>query len=312
MENKAPHLMDLRKIISDVERIFPYESIDKIKLNENYTNKYFKKSNLGYKLFHSKEGSVHMAISEGDTFHEADYLAQVNVIENRLKQINKKEIKVLELGCGMGFNIHYLATKFQNVSFTGIDITEKHLKQTKAKTKSLKNVSIRKMSFDDFNFENEQFDLIYEIEAACYTRDFNRLLSNIHGLLFENGRFITFQGFRNTRGKSLTNDEVKLVNYLEKSMAVAEGIELSDWLEVFRATFTNVEENDISNKITPNLKRFNYLAGRYFRRPVIAKCINTLVSKELVMNAIAGYLFLYCVQYKYHVYYHMEGVKSND
>jgi SAM-dependent methyltransferase len=304
--------MNIKNIIKEVEVIFPFEKINMLELNEKYTNNYYNDSNLGYKFFHSNEGSVHMALSEDDTFKEEDYLSQLILIEQRLKSINKKEIKVLELGCGKGFNIQYLAGKFKNIDFTGIDITREHLKQAKKRTKSNKNVTIKFMSFDDFTFEHEQFDLIFEIESICHSADQVKLISNIYSLLKKEGRFIAFEGFRNTFGKSLTDHERKSLIYIEKSMAVAKGVEIKEWLDNFNSIFANFEANDISHKIIPNLKRFNKMAGKYFHRPAVAKLINLFVPKKLIINAIAGYLMLYSVQNKFHVYYHVEGTKSNE
>ncbi|NOT35954.1 MAG: class I SAM-dependent methyltransferase [Saprospiraceae bacterium] len=301
--------MELKNILKQVEVVFPFEKIDTLVLNEKYTNNYYGASSIGYKIFHSNSGSVHMALSQDDTFKEEDYLAQVLIIEKYLNEVSNKVIKVLELGCGKGFNIQYLASKFDNIQFIGIDITKEHLKQAIKRNELNKNVSLRFMSFDDFTFEAEQFDLIFEIEAICHSVNQKKLISSIHNLLKKDGKFIAFEGFRNTFERSISADENKLLNYIEKSMAVAKGVEIKEWLEDFNSIFSNVEANDISFKIVPNLKRLNILSGKYFSKLSFAKFINLFASEKLVMNAIAGYLMLYSVENKYHVYYHIEGKK---
>lgn len=306
---KIDNLMELETLISQVERVFPYENIEKLNLDEGYTNKYYNQSNYGYRFVHSNQGSVHMALSQNGNLREDDYLNQVRTIEQKIKEINKKSFTVLELGCGKGYNIEYLGKRFKNANFTGIDITREHIKQAIRRTKKLENVSIQYMSFDDFCFQGQKFDLIFEIESICHSVDQPKLINNIYNLLKTNGEFVAFEGFRNTSGKQLKANEIKLLNYIEKSMAVAKGVELNVWMQDFKNTFDCVSENDISKQIIPNLKKFNKLAGKYFRRPRIAKFINLFMPTKLVMNAIAGYLMLFSVTNKYHVYYRVEGKK---
>jgi hypothetical protein len=124
-----------------------------------------------------------------------------------------------------------------------------------------------------------------------------------------NGLFISFEGYRNTLNKNKTVEIEKLQNYIEKSMSVKHGIEVEDWIKCAENIFSKVIAINRSEQIIPNLRKFNNLAGKYFRRPKLAKLVNLIMPKELVMNSIAGYLMLYSVENEYHVYYQIEATK---
>ena len=302
--------MSLKELIKSVEKIYPYKSIEDLEIDEDYTNKYYQNSNLGYKFIHSNKGSVHMALSNGDEFKEEDYYTHLKIIQERIAKIQfKKSLNILELGCGKGFNINYLAQKNSNHNFIGIDITREHLNQASEINEQNENVVIKYMSFDDFKFKNIKFDLIYEIESICHTSNYKILIGNIYNLLETNGLFISFEGYRNTLNKNKTVEIEKLQNYIEKSMSVKHGIEVEDWIKCAENIFSKVIAINRSEQIIPNLRKFNNLAGKYFRRPKLAKLVNLIMPKELVMNSIAGYLMLYSVENEYHVYYQIEATK---
>ena len=61
-----------------------------------------------------------MNISFDKKLHKEGEFYQPKTVE---KYINKSTKNILELGCGQGANLSYLASIYQNVKFTGIDLT---------------------------------------------------------------------------------------------------------------------------------------------------------------------------------------------
>jgi tRNA G46 methylase TrmB len=67
---------------------------------------------------------MHLALSSGSRFHVQGFYGQLDRISAAWPAEPPHE--VLELGFGQGFNLAYLAAKFPEVRFTGIDLTPTH------------------------------------------------------------------------------------------------------------------------------------------------------------------------------------------
>ena len=74
---------------------------------------YFRVSHWAYKLFHSQDGFMHFRISKNGVFTNEDIYHQPDIIADYIKDGDT----VLELGCGQGANIMYLAYGFPKSHF---------------------------------------------------------------------------------------------------------------------------------------------------------------------------------------------------
>ena len=113
------------------EKIYKMENELKInldKLMEGETNSveniqaYYKLTDFAFKKFHSKYGFMHFHVSKNGEFSPEDGFYQPNTVARFIKPGDK----VLELGFGKGPNIFYLAEKFPDVEFTGLDLSTVH------------------------------------------------------------------------------------------------------------------------------------------------------------------------------------------
>ena len=106
----------------------------------------------------------------------------------------KKDISILEIGCGAGANLSFFMEEGFNV--TGIDGSESAIKNAekllKKKYKEKKdNLNLQVMKFEDFSFKNNSFDLVVDY-FAIYANKVNlikSIYSKIHKVLKTNGRF---------------------------------------------------------------------------------------------------------------------------
>jgi len=69
---------------------------------------------------------------------------------------------VLELGCAAGGNIIPLATRFPHARFTGIDISQRHIKQglQRIEALGLNNIELRQQDLTNPTFDDQRFDYI--------------------------------------------------------------------------------------------------------------------------------------------------------
>ena len=96
--------------------------------------------------------------------------------------------KILDLGCGFGWHANYAIEKGA-AKVIGIDISEKMLKIAREKTKSEK-IEYINMAIEDFDFDDESFDIVFSSLAFHYVEDYNILVDKIRKVLKVNGNLI--------------------------------------------------------------------------------------------------------------------------
>lgn len=285
---------ELKAHLEVIDRIFNSEKILSENINRSKIQKYYEDSNFGYNLVHSQEGSVHMAINYDGNFHPDGYYQQAREIDTIIAQ---RKLSVLELGCGKGFNSNYLATKNENSTFTGIDITKRHLKYAQEKSKELDNMHVEFGDFHELQFKDNQFDLVFELEAVCHSDSPETVLKEVYRVLKPGGSFILFEGFRSKDFDGFSHMQKKASYLIEKTMGVNHGHNIEKWLSIAeKAGFEVTQNDDISTAILPNLIRFHRIAGKFFKRIWLAKLVYLVMSKNLIKNTIAGWLMPFSIQ----------------
>jgi len=95
---------------------------------------------------------------------------------------------VIEIGCGTGMGLGYLAQYAARV--VGVDIDERNLALAAQGTAGLGNVEVRRMDSHDLRFPDASFDLALVYEAIYYFREPERVVAGIARLLRPGGRLI--------------------------------------------------------------------------------------------------------------------------
>ena len=290
----------LTKALERVEKLFTLAHYKAFDISTDYTKKVYGKNGVFYTLFHSFGGSLHMALTDHSKEKKRAHHHQLDKITLALTQqqaLYPSPFKVLELGCGKGYNLLFLATKFPDLHFIGIDITPAYVGEAKEKVKSLPNVEILQMDMDDIPFDTDSFRIIYDIESACHSHQHEKLLEKTYELLEQKGQFIVFELFRNKDLEQQSPEEIKLLGYIELSVAIHQGIHHQDWLDLAKIKgFRLLQNHNLSDSTFYGLARFHKMAAPYFRFPLLAKVTNLIIPKELQMYAIAAYLFKYSME----------------
>ena len=98
--------------------------------------------------------------NEGDKYYDRnkndklDYKKEFLSKKISLFIDNKKNIRVLEIGCGNAQRLIYLKQKFPLVDFYGIDPSSNDIKKIK------KNITLKRSTADKFPFKNSFFDIV--------------------------------------------------------------------------------------------------------------------------------------------------------
>lgn len=275
-----------------IDRFFGTKKLLSKKSNNKFIQKYFTTSKWAYKRYHSKEGSVHMALNYDGVFDvKGYYTAPVEISEH----ITSNNINsVLELGCGKGFNINFLAKKFNMIKFKGIDITHAHIKEAVKNCDSLTNVEFYQGDFHHLFFPDSTFDLIYSIEAACYSTHLEKLFGEMNRVLKPGGKVIIYDAFRSEKYE-LMDDKMKLAGELiEKSMALKSFSNVETWKALAdKFKFEIIEIKDISFAIMPNLNKLNKTADNFFNNYFYSGFLKYFLPESMLMNIVAGTLMPY-------------------
>lgn len=304
-ETEYRNLEGLQSHLDRINKIFGIDDILNQDITRDFIKDYYDDSNLGYTFFHSKEGSVHMALNFDGKFDEEGYCEQVKIIHSFIQE--KGNIKdVLELGSGKGFNTIYLSKKNENLNFSAIDLTPEFVEKAVRESKNIPNANFRVGDFHEIQHPGECFDLAFEIEAVCHASDVRKVLSEIHRVLKPGGYFIAFDGYRQPNFDSLDTRLAQASRLVEISMAVEEGRKIDEWLKTAEEVGFQIEyKKDISQAIMPNLLKFKRLARKYFKRKWSAKLVLALLPGHLVKNSIAGLLMPYTITGDAQGYYHI-------
>jgi hypothetical protein len=76
--------LTLAECLQVIGKHFDVSKLAAQKIDADAVLEYYRQSDRGYRLFHSKEGAMHVALNLGDEFTTAGYLGQVDLIGQRL------------------------------------------------------------------------------------------------------------------------------------------------------------------------------------------------------------------------------------
>jgi ubiquinone/menaquinone biosynthesis C-methylase UbiE len=262
---------------------------------------YYNSSAIGYRFFHSGDGSIHMALNPDGRFDKDGYLGQARLVERYIK--DEHSTAILELACGTGFNLAYLAQREPGVSFTGIDLTPRFVRRAQRVVRGHSNAKVSMGDFQKLGFSPATFDLVFVIESLCHATDMDLALREVWRVLRPGGIFIVIDGFRQPDFDTL-DDRLKLAARLsEVSMAVTRPWNISAWLSLAAEVgFRAESDHDLSTDVMPNLLRLRHLSNGYFNHRVVRGIAQRLASPRLLQNAVAGRLLPVTTKLGAHTY----------
>jgi SAM-dependent methyltransferase len=303
--------LSLAECLQIIGKHFDVPKLAAQKIDAEAVLEYYRQSDRGYRLFHSKEGAMHVALNLGNEFTTEGYLGQVDLIAERLSK--DSATRVLEVGCGVGYNSRNLAIRFPDVGFLGVDLSPNHVKSATKEAGRLSNIKFEQGDFHRLRFEDGFFDATFAVECLCQGTDWPGAVAEVQRVLKSGGRFIVIDCFRKSAIEKYDPDLQLAARLVEKTMAVEEFAVLDDWLACARNYgFEVVETIDFSQAISHNLARFYSLSRRFFKMPLAARAFLKAFPPRLIENAISGMLMPYTVGSGVHQYYLITLEKSRN
>lgn len=253
--------------------------------------------------YHSAAGAVHMALNSDGRFDADGYFAQARLLDEAWRSAPPGE--VLELAFGKGLNLVWLAPRWPQCRFVGIDLTPRHVEHARAEIerKGLFNVSLEQGDFQALPFADARFDAVFAVEAFCHATDVPRALAGIARVLRPGGRLTLFDGYRTRQESEMSPDETLAVTLVEKAMAAQRFQHVAELpAAAARAGLALVETRRFDAEVMPSLKRLERLCGAYLRVPFLARRALAKRPPMRGRNLIAGWLMPLTVSLGLHSY----------
>lgn len=289
---------NLELYLEQVGKIFDISRIVNESPAQPQVINYYSMNKLTYRLFYSWEGFYHSGISYDGKRKKGDLKEQARIIETYIHDIDATD--VLELGCGLGPNSAFLAVRNPHVNFVGVDLSNKPLKRFT----EIPNLRFYSGDYHDLsNFEDYSYDVVFVIEALCYSTNKQQVLSEVKKKLRKGGILIVFDVYQSDRASPLTRSEEVMWELIAKGVAAKKFERVSDVETYMRALYSIVLAKDFSPCILPSFDRQEALVRFYFSHPIAAKAVNAFLPFEVVKNAAVVLLIPTSIRRQIKCYY---------
>lgn len=306
MKKKEVNLMEKVKIklLKDLVWLGNKIDFDFIFEQDIYSNndvkRYYKKTKyLLYRLA-NKEGYMHIGLSDdGRCIKGNQYQTyQLNKINELIYQ--KSATNILELGCGQGANMAYLAKQNPNVSFTGLDLYP-------SLDKKNKKYNIRLIEGDYHNLEkieDHSMDIVYAIETLCYSTNKNQIFKEVNRVLKKDGLFIIFDAYLAKERNQLSEIEIIGAKLVENGYYLNEFEYIGNLDKYINENgFSIVKAENMKKKVINHLISYQKRIEHYFCFGPFFKLACKLVPKEVLGNIVPIYFMADTIEMDLSVYY---------
>lgn len=278
------------KKIEKISQVFDVDKVLELETDKEYVQKYYKINKIPYSIFHTTTDLIYMGISRDGVCKEDDLLEAARTVEKYLIKLKGK--KVLELATGRGATSFHLAKKFPLANFYGIDISKGQLDFAFKKSRRVKNYRPEFGDYHDLGrYEDKKFDVVFVIEALCYSLDKGAVLKEVYRVLKPGGVFIVFDGYIKKSRALMPLGEKKALKLAEKGMALEEFETFDSFLgHAAVAGFEIDYQEDVSRFTLPTMRRFERVAYHFFRLPRLTKLFSKFFPKEFLFNMISATL----------------------
>jgi sterol 24-C-methyltransferase len=281
--NKRYSINQLRAKVDAMAKFIDLEKLIEGEKNSlDQIRSYFKINHWAYKHYHSHDGFMHFRISMNGTFTDEDIYHQPDAVAEYVKDGDL----VLELGCGQGANIMYLAKSFTESRFVGVDLIP--LK----KNEMPQNVTIYEQDYSSIpQLEDNSVDVCYAFETIVHNTDKEKIYREVNRVLKPGGVMIIYDYALASRFETYDPKIQLAIALASKGGAAA----LMESLEELNTHYTNcgleIEKiTDYTTNLLPDLKHLERKARRAMVHPWLWKIEKALLPEQFVTNIILGWL----------------------
>ncbi|MEM9044338.1 MAG: class I SAM-dependent methyltransferase [Pseudomonadota bacterium] len=280
---------EVARRLKRLEGFFDLKAMAKAKADQRTVHEYYRANQFAYSYFHSKSNVLHMGVSETGTFKEDDFWYQARHVE----QLLPRGGSCLELAAGRAANSAYLAQRRGGSRFDAQDLSDVQLKFARRSERKLANLRVTKGDFHNLSdYVDERFDVVFVVEALCYSTDKKTVFSEVMRVLKPGGVFVIYDGYADRRIATRSEDEMRAARLLERGMAVPRFEPYDEVKAAAKAAgFKLHAEQNLSAEILPTCGQHERRAAKLMDMGFAGKMILKVLEKPVIYNVVVGYLF---------------------
>jgi len=243
---------------------------------------YYRINHWAYRHYHSHDGFMHFRISKNGCFTDEDVYEQPDSVSEYIKDGDL----VLELGCGQGANLIYLARCHPEARFVGFDL------QPRREIEIPENAVIYEQDYSSLaQVADNSVDVLYAIETFVHCSDKEKVYREIKRVLKPGGVMIVYDYALTARYETFDQKVQMAIALVSKGGAAA----MIESFEELNDHFTNCglvieDTKDYTVNLLPDFKHLERKAKRAMTRPWLAKLEFALLPEQFVTNIILGWL----------------------
>ena len=274
---------------------------DKDKFTHDDIKKYYKKTKyLLYRLAGSNEGYMHIDISD-DGIHKNGKNYQTYHVSKIDEIIKKNKFKnILELGCGQGANMAYLAKRNPGIKFTGIDLYPSLDRKNRKY-----NISLIQGDYHNLEkIESNSVDFVYAVETLCYSTNKNQIFKEVNRVLKKGGLFLIYDAYLNKPRKELSEIEEIGATLVENGYYLDEFEYIGNIDKYIKNNnFSVVFSENMKNKVINHLYAYQNRIKKYFKFGIFFKLFCKIIPKVVLGNIVPVYFMANTIEMNLSVYY---------
>jgi sterol 24-C-methyltransferase len=190
---------------------------------------------------------MHFRISKNGVFTDEDVYHQADAVYEYIKDGDS----VVELGCGQGANLLYLAHSCPNARFVGFDL------QPRKDLKLPANAQIFEQDYSSLpQIPDASVDVVYGLETLVHCSDKEKVLREIYRIMKPGGVMVNYDYALSDRFETFDWHIQTAIALISKGGASAMIESLDEWNTHFtNSGFTIEKISDYTYELLPDLKR---------------------------------------------------------
>jgi ubiquinone/menaquinone biosynthesis C-methylase UbiE len=269
---------------------FDLEQIRQLSPDSSTIQDYYRINQRWYSLFHTRTDLIYIGISRDGVLREPhDLLEAARTVE---QYITPQTTEILELATGRGATSAYLAASYPHLELSGLDLSPGQLEFAYKRAHRYHNYHPSQGDYHDLSrYPDNKFDLVFEIEALCYSQKKAQVFTEVNRVLKPGGVFILLDGYTAKPRSELNSQQLLALEITEKSMVVPFFEAYSDVIrQAQQSGLTLIHDEDVSKFTLPTLRKLEGKAAFFLNRPWLSHFLIAITSPLFSANAIAAYL----------------------
>jgi len=158
--------------------------------------------------------------------------------------------------------------------------------------------------------EDDTYDIVFVIDALCYSKNKQKVLREVKKKLKKDGLFIVIDGYQKDCAIPLSKSEETIKKLIEVSWSLDKFECVKDVEGHMREEYSIVEASDLSQYVLPSMIAIAHKVRYYFAHPTFARVVNKFLPSDVAKSLIAAYLLPICVSKQFACYY-VHVLKNN-